>query len=497
MSENTAPNVIVFLADDLAFGDLGCHGNSVVHTPHIDRFAADSVEFDRFYVSPVCAPTRASLLTGRWNFRTGVTDVFGVGCEMSSDETTLAEDFRAAGYATGLFGKWHLGDKGPHRPTQRGFDETLTFEGPAMFADQYFDPVLLHNDRPEKWSGYCMDVFTDGAIDFIRRHRRERFFLYLPANLIHTPMVAPDSLIAQYDNLGLLDSTKTIYGMIESLDRNFGRLRAALSHLGLEENTIIVVLSDNGPCSGSQPIERHMAGLHGLKGTPYENGVRVPAFIRWPSGGRNPGRLPEGGGGGESTAGLVGGALIAAPAAHVDIRPTLHDLSGVSAVGDRPMDGRSLVPFLREAAAGASAVTPGSARPTARADQTAATVGSDASAPAPERLDDRPIILQWDSGGEPRHGRAFCVIEERWKLVQPCGMDAPNQQHIRDRYAELCRLQGRGDRSIEGPPRYELYDINADPGEWRDVAAKHPDEVARLRRVYDEWFADVAGHRGP
>lgn len=463
MRKESPANVVVFLADDLGYGDIGCHGNRVVHTPHIDRFAAESVALDRFYVSPVCAPTRASLMTGRWNFRTGVTDVFGSGCEMSPAESTIAEDFRAAGYATALFGKWHLGDKGPQRPTQRGFDEVLTFEGPAMFADQYFDPVLLHNDRPEKWPGYCMDVFTDGAIDFIRRHRATPFFLYLPANLIHTPMVAPDSLIARYDNLGLLDDTATIYAMISSLDHNFGRLRAALRELNLDDNTIIVCLSDNGPCSGSRPIDRYMAGLHGLKGTPYENGIRVPAFLRLPPG------IAEASGGASPVA---PGDRITVPLAHVDLRPTLLEAAGAvptsSAAGAPfPVDGRSFLSLLdgRTGAAQASA------------DQTG--------------FSERPIVLQWDSGMSPRRGRAYCVIEGRWKLVQPCGMDAPEQQHIRDRYAELCLLQGRGERSIEGPARHELYDLETDPGEHNDLASSRTEMVSHLREVYEHWFDEV------
>ena len=169
------PNVILFLADDLGYGDVGCHGNPVVQTPNLDSFAQDSVEWDRFYVTPVCAPTRASMMTGRYNFRTGVTDVFGRGCEMATDETTLAEILRDASYATGLFGKWHLGGQPQQSPTQRGFDETLTFRGCAMRADQYFNPTVLHNDVPETREGYCLDIFTDAAIDFMKTHRDDPF----------------------------------------------------------------------------------------------------------------------------------------------------------------------------------------------------------------------------------------------------------------------------------------------------------------------------------
>ncbi len=180
------PNIIVFLVDDLAYGDLACHGNPHVQTPQIDAFAREAVALERFYVSPVCAPTRASLLTGRYNFRTGVCDVFGPACQMDPAEVTLAEMLRAAGYATGVFGKWHLGDEGPHAPNAQGFAEALVHAGPAM--RQYQDPSLLHNGAKKEFKGYCLDIFTDHAIDFIRRHRTQPFFLYLPPNLIHTPL---------------------------------------------------------------------------------------------------------------------------------------------------------------------------------------------------------------------------------------------------------------------------------------------------------------------
>ena len=436
---NRRPNVILFLADDLGYGDLGVHGNAVVETPHLDAFAAESVEFDRFYVTPVCAPTRATMMTGRHNFRTGVTDVFGPGCEMATDEVTVAEILQGAAYATGLFGKWHLGDQLQHSPTQRGFDESLTFSGHALNPDQYFDPTLLHNDVPTDYRGYCLDVFTNAAIEFMTEHRDEPFFIFLPSNLIHTPLVAPDSDIARYDNLGLLESTKKTYAMIHNLDANFGRLRNALADLGLEDDTLLIATSDNGPCSGSQPLERHMAGLHGLKGTVYENGIRVPCFIRWPNRFSEPGVRPQ-------------------VAAHVDLVPTIANACAAPMPTDRTLDGIDLMPVLE----------------------------------SPEAtIADRELIFQWDSAHTPRRGHAYCVVTKRWKLVQPCGMDAPEQQHIRDRYAELCELQGRGERSIDGPARLELYDLEDDPGEQRDRADERPDIVRQLGERYDAWFDEV------
>jgi arylsulfatase/arylsulfatase A len=434
------PNVVIVLADDLGYGDLGCHGNTIVKTPHLDAFGAQAVEFTRFYVSPVCSPTRASLMTGRYNFRTGVADVFGAATRMDPAEVTLAERLRAAGYATGLFGKWHLGDDGEHAPNAQGFDESLTFRGPAMAAKQYFNPTLLHNGRPESLDGYCLDIFTDAAIRFIEENRSRPFFVYLPSNLIHTPLVAADELAAEYEGLGLSESTRTVYGMIRSVDDNFGRLRAALEELRLEDNTLVVFFSDNGPCSGSAPLDRHMAGLHGLKGTVYENGIRVPCFLRWPAGFASPAKVDR-------------------PAAHIDLLPTVLEACGVETAGGPPLDGANLMPLLRQPAA---------------------------------EWPQRTLFFQWDSGQTPRRGQAFTAVGEKWKLVQPCGMDLPGQQHIRDRYAELCRLQGRGQRSIDGPPRYELYDLAADPGETNDLAGQHPEIVEQMKRLYEAWFDDVA-----
>lgn len=378
-------------------------------------------------------------LTGRYNFRTGVADVFGGATKMDTGEVTIAQQMRGAGYVTGIFGKWHLGDDAEHGPNARGFDEALVHRGPAMA--QYFDPTLLHNGQPEKQTGYCLDIFTDAAIRFIKQNRSRRFFVCLPSNLIHTPLqVAPD-LAAEFDAYGLQDSTKKIYGMIRSVDNNFGRLRTALKELGLEENTLLMFMSDNGPCSGSKPLDRHMAGLHGLKGTVYENGIRVPCFMRWPAGFTSP-------------------ATVSRLAAHVDVLPTVLEACGVPVRPDVKLDGVSLLPLLRSP-----------------------------SADWPDRM----LFFQWDSGQTPRRGHAFTAITEKWKLVQPCGMDLPQQQHIRDRYAELCRLQGRGERSIDGAPRYELYDVATDPGETKDLAAAHPEIVARMKQRYEAWFADVAG----
>jgi len=437
-ADKQRPNIVLVLADDVGYGDLACHGNTHVKTPQIDAFAREAVAFSNFHVCPVCSPTRASLMTGRYNFRTAVADVFGKACRMDPAEVTLAERLKGAGYATGIFGKWHLGDDAEHAPNAQGFGEALVHRGPSM--RQYFNPTLLHNGKPVKHTGYCMDIFTDAAISFIRKNRSQPFFVYLAANLVHTPLQVPPELAAEFAATGLSESTRRLYGMIRSVDNNFGKLRAVLKELALEDNTLLIFLSDNGPCSGSVPLDRHMAGLHGLKGTVYQNGIRVPCFMRWPGG-------------------FPGAAKVTRLAAHIDVFATCLEACGIAAPPEGKLDGVSLLPLLK-----------------------------DPSASWP----DRTLFFQWDSGQVPRRGHAYAVLTERWKLVQPCGMDMRQQQHIRNRYAELCRLQGRGERSIDGPPRYELYDIAADPGETRDLAAAHPQIVERMKQQYDSWFTEVA-----
>ncbi len=439
-ARRAAPNVILFLTDDQGWADLGCHGNPYARTPQMDSFVRGAVEMDRFYVSPVCAPTRASVMTGRYNFRTGVTDVFDTAAQMDPREVTLAQMMRRGGYKTGIFGKWHLGDDGPLAPNARGFDEALVFRGAAMRPEQYFDPKLLHNGVEKPYKGYCMDVYTDAAIEFMRDNRSRPFFVYLPTNLIHTPLTVADELRDRFKSAAISNKTAGICGMLASVDDNFGRLLAAVKELGIEDNTLVIFTSDNGPCAGSVTMDRYMGGLHGLKGTVYENGIRVPCFMRWPAGG------------------LAGPAKVKRVAAHIDLLPTILHACGIKPPVDVKMDGVSLLPLLRN--------------PTAS-------------------WPDRTLFFQWDAAPVPRRGLACTAVSDKWKLVQAVGMDRPNQKHIRDRYAELCKAQGRGDRTMEGRPRWELYDIAADPGETKDLAAEHPEIVATMRKHYDSWYEDV------
>ncbi|RMF28102.1 MAG: hypothetical protein D6765_06480, partial [Bacteroidetes bacterium] len=315
------PNVVLILTDDQGAGDLSLVGNDSLHTPYLDRLGRESVQFERFYVSPVCAPTRASLLTGRYHLRTGCTWVTHRREVMRAEETTLAEVLRAAGYATGLFGKWHNGEQYPNDPLGQGFDEFFGFSGGHL--NNYFDPTLQHNRETVKAPGYITDILTDKAIDFIARNSRRPFFCYLPYNVPHSPLQVPDKYFQHVKARGLSDYNAAIYGMLENLDDNIGRLLHALDSLGLRENTIVVFTSDNGPNG-----ERFNLGMKGRKGSVDEGGVRVPLFIRFPAGGWKP------------------NLTLRPLAAHIDLMPTLLDLCGITPPDSIHFDGQSLTPLL-------------------------------------------------------------------------------------------------------------------------------------------------------
>ena len=314
------PNVLLIMTDDQGWGDLGIHGNTKIDTPNLDRLAVDSTRLDRFFVSPVCAPTRASLLTGRYHMRTGVTGVTRGQETMRSDEVTIAEVLKKAGYITGCFGKWHNGAHYPHHPNGQGFDEFFGFCGGHW--NNYFDTRLERNGRPAETTGYITDVITEAAIDFIDRHQSEPFFCYVPYNAPHGPFQVPDKYFDKYKTR--VDDAKTaaVYGMCENIDANIGRLLSNLDATGLSARTIVIFLTDNGP-NGS----RYNGGMRGAKGSVHEGGTRVPLFIRWP------GRIPI-------------GKTVKHIAAHIDLLPTICDLCDVDSVGTKPLDGISLVPLL-------------------------------------------------------------------------------------------------------------------------------------------------------
>lgn len=314
------PNVVLILTDDQGWGDLSLHGNRWLETPHLDRLARSGKEFTHCYASPLCAPSRASILTGRYHLNTGVLSV-SKGLEtMDTEETTLAELFKANGYKTGLFGKWHNGQHYPNRPNDQGFDEFLGFC--AGHLSNYFNATLEQNNEEVKTKGYITDVLTDAALTFMSKNKDEPFFCYIPFNAPHTPHQVPDRFFHRYKNKGLDNELASIYGMVDNIDENVGRILQYLKSNNLEENTIVIFLSDNGP-NGN----RYNGIMNGIKGSVHEGGMRVPFFISWKKH-INPGQKIE------------------IPIAHIDIYPTLLNLCKLSPIAGRPIAGIDLAPLI-------------------------------------------------------------------------------------------------------------------------------------------------------
>ena len=309
-SERGRPNILLIITDDQGYGDLGSTGNPILKTPNLDRFARQSVRLTQFYVSPVCSPTRASLLTGRYAYRTGVVDTWLGRSMMHTEEVTLAEMLGPAGYKTGIFGKWHLGDNFPMRPGDQGFAESLVLRGGGLGqpgdlpgGNVYVDPVLLRNGKPEQKKGYCADVFTDATMAFVEGNRRSPFFACLAFNTPHEPLSQVPKREHEHYQLADLsakrfftpkgfplpdnlepDKIARVYAMVANIDYNVGRLLKRLETLNLTRDTIVVFLTDNGPA-----FPRFNAGMRGLKGSVYEGGIRVPCFVRWPYAEMSPG----------------------------------------------------------------------------------------------------------------------------------------------------------------------------------------------------------------
>ena len=339
------PNIILIITDDQGYGDIGYNGNPHIKTPNLDLLATNSMRFNNFYVSPVCAPTRSSLLTGRYSLRTGVTDTYNGGAMMSNDETTLAEILKENNYQTGIFGKWHLGDNYPFRPTDQGFHESLIHlsGGIGQVGDftnyykgnrSYFDPILWHNNEQKKYEGYCSDIFTDEAIKFIEENKSNQFFCYLSFNAPHTPLQVPDKYYDLYKNVdpsvisesekismtekNVLDA-KRIYGMVTNIDDNVGKLVSKLKELNIGKNTILIFMTDNGP----QQF-RYVSNLRGLKSSVYNGGIKVPFYLSYP-------KIHD--------AGLDHDNF----SAHIDVLPSLLDLCDIETPKNIKIDGKNFL----------------------------------------------------------------------------------------------------------------------------------------------------------
>jgi len=442
----TRPNIVLIMTDDMGYGDLGFHGNPRIDTPNLDAMAQRSARLTTFYVSPVCAPTRASLMTGRYNYRTRCIDTYIGRAMMDTAEVTIAEILRKAGYATGIFGKWHLGDCYPMRPMDQGFEQSLVHRGggigqpsdPVGGERKYTDPILFRNGVAEQTRGYCTDVYYRNAMKFIEAsdNAERPFFVYLPDNCPHGPFHdVPQELYEKYRGRNLsndqfpqekghplparanVDQRARIFAMIENVDRNVGRIFEQLRTRKLMQNTIVIFMVDNGPNG-----RRYVAGFKGNKTHVHEGGVRSPFFMHWP------GRLEA-------------GHEDSTPCAHIDILPTLLDACDVEKPEGLKIDGRSMLPELEGEAEN-----------------------------RPERL----LVIQSHRGDQPVRYHNFMARSGDWKLLHASGF---------------------GRESFTGAARFELYNLADDPLEENDLAASNPQQLTKLRKAYDDWFEDVGSTR--
>ncbi len=422
------PNILFLLTDDQGYGDISAHGNPVLKTPAIDALRAQSVRFSDFHVSPTCAPTRSALFTGRHEFKNGITHTIYERERLTLNATTLAEVLKGAGYTTGIFGKWHLGDEDAYQPGRRGFDEVYIHGGggigqtyPGSCGDApnntYFNPTLRHNGTFEKTNGYCTDLFYAQATRWIAsvKDSGAPFFAYIPTNAPHAPYHAKPEDAALYRDKTPDEQVANFFGMLHNIDQNIAKLLAQLDAWGLGRDTLVVFMNDNGGTAGTKVFN---AGMRAQKGTPWIGGTRAASFWRWPA------RFKP--------------ADVPGLAAHIDFFPTLADIVGVklNAKLQAQVEGRSLLPLL-----------------------------DDPTAP----WTDRTLVThvgRWPKNGEPGPFKfKNCAVREpRWHLVS---------------------IDGGAQAA------WQLFDVSRDPGEQTNVAAAHPEVVQRMSAYYEGWWTSV------
>jgi len=443
------PNVILLITDDQGYGDLSVHGNPVLKTPHMDRLHSESVRFTDFHVAPMCSPTRGQLMTGIDAMRNGCTAVCQGRSMMRAELPTMANFFADSGYATGHFGKWHLGDSFPHRPQDRGFQETIHHRawGITSLADYwqntYFDPVLEHNGVDKKFEGYCTDIFFAESMKWIEKQQAadKPFFLYLPTNTPHVPNVCPDKYSAPYQ--GQHDGNPipdTFYGMIANLDENLGKLETFLKAKGLRDNTILIFMSDNGTQSKQAQLIFN-AGMRDKKTSVYEGGHRVPCFVRWPKG-----KLPANRDVDELTQ-------------IQDLLPTLIDLCGLD-TANKPtaFNGTSLAGLLK----GASAELP-----------------------------DRKLVIQYRASGEPWDPAV--VLWKKWRLV-----GGNHLYHVGDDPAQQTNVAAQHPEVVQAMSvHYDTWHAEAKPlfdlPRWITIGSEQ--EPSSILYAQD-WTGDYCDNRG-
>lgn len=441
------PNLILVITDDQGFPPVGRHGHPWLKTPHLDALHDASTRFTRFMVAPTCSPTRSALMTGRHPEKNGITHTILERERMTLDATTLPQVLKTAGYTSGIFGKWHLGDEHEYQPDQRGFDEVFIHGAGGIgqaydcsCADapnnKYQDPVIRHNGRFVQTRGFCTDVFFTAALGWIKQKAdaKQPFFAYLSTNAPHGPFIAPKQNAKRFTDLGFGEEQAGFYGMIENIDENMGRLLAKLSEWKLDENTLIVFMSDNGMTGGGSGKNNEdlapghpffNAGQKGLKGSTDEGSCRVPFYVRWT------GRVPA-------------GKDIGTLAAHIDVLPTFAALAGANAPAAQ-VEGRSLLPLLEGKA---------------------------------DDWEDRHIfahVCRWPTGAEPNQFKNvnFTVRNQRYRYVGPRGN------------------AGKGKKAGPGRAPAELYDMEADPGQTTNIIKDYPEVAAKMLAAYEAYWQEA------
>ncbi len=418
------PNVIMVLTDDQGYPPIGAHGHPFIQTPALDEFHGESARLEQFHSGTTCAPTRAGLLTGHNCNSTGVWHTVGGRSLLQRDEWSLADALKENGYATGMFGKWHLGDGYPYRPQDRGFDTVVCHGGGGVsqqhdwWGNDYFDDTYMVNGKPEEFEGYCTDVWFDEAISFIDEHQDEPFFCYLSTNAPHSPFNVP----TEYRDLYEDDTDSELYarflGMITNIDENFARLRQHLQELGLEEDTILIFMSDNGQTGGCDPDgDAYNAGMRGFKGSPYEGGHRVPFFVRWPGGD------------------ITGGYDVENVTSYIDVMPTLLNLCGINVPEERSFHGANITPLLR---------------------------GED-----DPFWQERILVTDTQRQAYPIKWRLSCVMKNRWRLV--------NRSELYDLQSDPAQ---QNDVSAEHPHLVEKMRDAYE--EWWETCINHMEDEAPI-----------------
>jgi arylsulfatase A-like enzyme len=453
------PNVVLVITDDQGFGNLAAHGHPKLETPTLDQLHEQSVRLHDFHVDPTCSETRAALMSGRYATRAHVWHTIAGRSMLPPDEVTLAEMLSQAGYRTGHFGKWHLGDNYPLRPQDQGFDHVLrnggggVGQGPDNWGNDYFDDTYYQNGHPVTFRGFCTDVWFDNAIEFIERNRHQPFFAYITPNAAHGPFRAPDKYKQMYKDKGVGGDRVGFYGMLTNIDDNMQRLIDKLEALDLRRNTILIFMTDNGTARG-----KFNGGLRAKKGSHYDGGHRVPCMIHYPAGG------------------IEGGRTVEELTAHFDLMPTLASLCNAERP-DRKLDGKDLTPLLKN---------------------------------EPSDWPERTLFVHSQRHQHPKKWRQTAVMTEKWRLLDKNKLynikqDRGQQNNVADQHPEVVkRLQNAYDQwwaslkpnfdkyvrivigtAHENPVRLMSHDWHA-PGYWVPWHQNHAKQIAKGNGWWDD-----------